>query len=142
MVDWTDRNGAGAQKRAEVADTIRQIDSVVWPQLPKMPRGWEWPEVKGSLTDYQPRQGKKLQRWKRADTCAELLGFLSSSVSELSDLMQVKADEATENEDLSLKEQLAIVGPLETFIEEGYDIHDKVDEAAAQIRKIQFPAMR
>lgn len=130
---------------------LPEMDAIEWPVLPAFP-GDEtylrslmpdrWPLVDGELTDYQPRQGRKLQAWKIADNCAEMCEIAAGSASRMVDILEEEKERVDADEDMGLDEQLSKVNDIGDFQELCQNYMQSCEDCAATIRVLEFPLLR
>ncbi len=131
--------------------SVPEMDAIEWPVLPDLPREDmylgkvlpdRWPLVEGLLTDYQPRQGRRLQAWKVADNCAELCEISGSSAMRLMDILEEEKENVDGDEELGLDEQLEKITKLSDLQELLQNYAASCDDCAATIRALEFPLLR
>lgn len=129
---------------------VPEKNAVQWPEIPVLPReGYigtvlpdRWPLVEGFITDYQPRQGRKLQSWKIADNCAELCEISGASANKLIDILEEEKEHVDADEELGLAEQLEKINALGELQETLQEYAASCDDCAATIRAVEFPKLR
>lgn len=135
------------------ADMPEEIKAVQWPDLPTFPREDTFigkivssvpgpVQVKGRVTDFQPRKGKSLQRWKLAENAAEMMEVLGSGYREYVDALESAKEVIDADEEMGLKEQLDKINSITEFQETLEDFHRSCEDCAATIRAIQIPNRR
>ena len=131
--------------------TMPELAAIKWPELPDLPGEdsfmWlvfsgGWPYVKGLVTDFQPRRGRKLQAWKHAEVAAEYVEISAGSAQRFVDALEVLREAIDEDEGLGLKEQLEKLNVIEETVELLNDYSRQCDDCAATIRALEFPKLR
>lgn len=142
IIAWWDRSPIGSKKKEECHYCLLQMRSIPWPPLPKLEDVIEWPVVKAEVTDYQPRKGKKLQRWKRAEMIGELVGVAALSMVKLEESLDKILEEINADEEASLDEIAAKGAWYEELGNKIWAQLPEMERLSNELEGIQFPALR
>ena len=136
----------GEDKTDEISKCCEEISDTLadWPELPDLQPDvteLQWPEVTGQVTDFQPRKGRKLQRWKRAATAASLVRLAAISVGNLEGSIDAKLEAINEDENASLDEIARQGAWYEVLGESLWKLIGQLDRLADRIEAVRFPAL-
>lgn len=135
MYEWAQRQ----PDRMDVDGAVKDLMLLPWPKLPDLADVTEWPVVTSEITDYRPRKGKKLQRWKRAETAGALITVASLSVVQLEASIDGILEQINEDENASLDEIAEKGAWWEELGTKCWELIPKLEELTTQIERIEFP---
>lgn len=142
IVAWWDRSPQGSKKREECWACMTQMRFIVWPPLPVLEDVIKWPEVSAEVTDYQPRKGKKLQRWKRAEMIGELVGVAALSMIKLEESLDKILEDINADEEASLDEIAAKGAWYEELSNKIWAQLPEMERLQEELGRLTFPALR
>lgn len=142
MADWANRTPRETKKGQELDKCCTELWRIKWPHLPDLAGVVEWPIVSAEIIDYRPRQGKKLQRWKRAETIGALIGVASLSVAKLEESIDGILEALNEDEEASLDEIATKGAWYEELGTKCWELIPELEQLSKDIEGINFPGLR